>query len=182
LNLAVAGKIDKSHPLQQANQYLLVLLAHAQEDDENVRIACRRATVTALTLMTLGNSEASAAVARLSDRNALRINDEAPSAKPALFDETTLNDFGIFWVAHFSGKISDLFTACMGYFECPQPALRLAAASIAGIVLKHVPAEDFSRTNAEQLCAALMRLARNTSGSAELRTRATRALGVIPVV
>jgi hypothetical protein len=182
LQLAVSGHVDKTHPLQQANQYFVMLIAHSQEDNEQVRIVSRRAFVLALKLMTLNNKEASAALARLTDRSSLTIDEEEPSARIASFDESTLNEFGLFWVAHFAGKVSDLFTACIAYFESPIPALRLASASVSAVVLKHLPPEEFTRTNAEQLVAALMRLARSSSQSAELRTRASRALGWIPLV
>ena len=97
------------------------------------------------------------------------------------FDEL-LNDFCILWVLCFPGRVNDVLLTALGFFDSKVATLRAAAAALCGVVLKHVPAADLPRINAEQVLSVLMQHALGREDNALVRQRCAQAVGLLPVV
>jgi hypothetical protein len=168
------GTMDAQTIEQQLHLHLLTLLVHSDDEDAGTRMQVKAALQQCRIFICSSCSQDAMRkkIAEVFDKPHMQ-----PSSKATNVDELA-NDFAFAWVAFFPGRINDVLVSSMAFFVSEKEPLRSAAVVICGYILKHLPAQDMSRANVDQVCNALMQMmnpAREKSGS--VRAKAARAIG-----
>jgi len=173
VEMARQGNLDLVTVEQQVHLHLITFVLHTVDPDGDAEGASKEALKSGLLYLgeRAGDANGGATIAAVA-------NNDVASGLDDLLDA-----FAKMWIAVFPGRVNDLFMACIAFFDSPVAVLRAAAAALCGYLFKALPADDLGRTNADSVCGALIALTKEAREKNEkVRTRAAKALGMLPVV